>query len=173
MVKSKVPLHLQSGNRCQQLLVLSSLSPFIQSRAPFHGQRPPLLRVGLLASNNPAPQICPDICISEIPDPVTLAININHHSRQVVAYEYRVANCGEICFRYLRPMNIRSYPFCVSLISKDLTQHSHTYPAVRLSVESPPGYYLILVGTGEKEHVHLTVLMFLLPEPVSQTHLSV
>lgn len=65
---------------------------------------------------------------------------------------------------------IISHPFCVSLISKDLT---HTYPAVCLSVDSP-GYYLILVGTeGEKEHIHLTVLMFLLPEPVSQTHLSV
>lgn len=119
-------------------------------------------------------QICPDICISEILDPVTLAININHHSRQVVVYEYGGANHGEVCFRYTRPMNIRSHPFCVSLISKDLTQYSHIYPAVRLSVESHPGYYLILVGTeGEEEHIHLTVLMFLLPEPVSQTHLSV
>lgn len=130
---------------------------------------PPLLRVGLLASN----KSLTDIYISEILDPVTLTININHHSRQVVVYEYRGANRGEVCFRYTRPMNIRAHPFCVSLISKDLTQHRHIYPAVRHSVESP-GYYLILVVTeGEKEHIHLTVLMFLLPEPVSQTHLSV
>lgn len=84
----------------------------------------------------PPPQICPDICISEIPDPVTLAIKINHHSRQVVAYEYRGANHGEVCFRYTRPVNIRSHPFCVSLISKDLTQHSYLsccFPLCRIT----------------------------------------